>query len=100
MSRHPHADLMIAFANDASLVIEASVDGKCWCDVEEPCWAKDQHYRIKPAPKKVYVFMYKSKSVDKWCHVSCDNIDKAERIRSDVARLDCEVTTVKEVEFE
>ena len=99
MSRHKHADLMIAFANDTSLVIEVN-GGDGWTETTQPLWRTDLHYRIKPAPKKVCVFMYESKSTDKLCHVTCDSIDEAERIRSDLVRLGCEVTTIKEVVVE
>lgn len=99
MSRHPHADLMIAYANDTSLEIEVRDRGE-WCVSSRPLWLPHMQYRIKPAPKKAYVFMYKSNSVDKWCHVASSNIGEAARIRSDLVRLDCEVTTIKEVEFE
>lgn len=99
MSRHPHADLMIAYANDASLAIEASVDGERWCDVVEPCWATDRHYRIKPAPKKAYVFIYTDSS-GKLLVVADFDRHWIEDERSRLTRAGRNVTEVKKVVFE
>lgn len=47
--KHKHAELMIALANDSSLVIQSKLDGK-WTDLEMPCWDYSTIYRIKPEP--------------------------------------------------
>lgn len=47
--RHKHADLMIAYANDTSLVIEwKSKLGNEWAISKAPIWDESYEYRIKP----------------------------------------------------
>ena len=47
--RHKHADLMIAYANDTSLVIEYRVDSEDdWYPMKCPSWNKHYEYRIRP----------------------------------------------------
>jgi hypothetical protein len=44
--RHVHADLIIAWANGAT--IEYRVNREVWQPIITPTWAKDVEYRIKP----------------------------------------------------
>lgn len=58
-NRHPHADLIIQWANDQSLKIQfrESAD-KQWLDVIEPNWLTCYEYRIKPKTKTVARYQY------------------------------------------
>lgn len=48
-NRHIHADLIIAWANGASIQMELYD----WTDIDAPTWQKNIQYRIKPEPKPV-----------------------------------------------
>ena len=60
--RHPHADLMIAYANDTSLEIEYKdwFDGGEWKSLngQHPTWYIKTQYRIKPKPVTKYQVLY------------------------------------------
>lgn len=45
--RHPHADLIIAWANGAQIQYRYSPN-HTWEDVSDPRWTKDGEYRAKP----------------------------------------------------
>lgn len=54
--RHKHADLIIAWANGATIQVYAlpsthGTDIPCWLDADAPSWRHDSEYRIKPQPK-------------------------------------------------
>lgn len=56
VKRHKHADLIIAWANDTTIPIQFRIDPKSkWKDYlnNDPAWAIDVEYRIKPQ-KKMY----------------------------------------------
>ena len=57
--RHPHADLMIAYANDTSLKIEWFNGGE-WKSLngQHPTWYIKTQYRIKPKPVTKYQVLY------------------------------------------
>ena len=57
MTRHKHADLMIALANDKTLKIQfySSFD-HTWKDVSTPTWLEYTEYRIKPKTMKIGYF--------------------------------------------
>jgi hypothetical protein len=49
--RHPHADLIIAWANGAKIEFKGQASGE-WQDCpSQPAWWDDSEYRIKPEPK-------------------------------------------------
>ena len=98
MTRHKHADLMIAYANDTSLVVEVC-EGGDWCETSQPLWRTDLRYRIKPATKKAYVFMYQL-NTGKWIISPSINATVAEDNRSSCIRDGYVTTEIKEVEFE
>lgn len=52
--RHPHADLIKEWAEDASRVVQARLDAEDrWEDCEDgPCWLEEYEYRFKPEPKQ------------------------------------------------
>ena len=54
MTRHKHADLMIAYANNKNLEVQFRMNEQSeWCDVEAlPGWLEDLEYRIKPKQAK------------------------------------------------
>jgi hypothetical protein len=53
MARHPHADLMIAYANDDTLEIQVRLhEFGIWQSIRNPNWDAEFQYRIKPQPKK------------------------------------------------
>jgi hypothetical protein len=60
---HPHNDLIQAHRNGA--VIEyLTEDG--WVETTNPTWNEDTQYRIKPATKIVYEWMFKSRYSNSW----------------------------------
>lgn len=77
MTRHIHADLMKAYAEDCSLVIESRLGG-AWQAIGYPAWNPSCEYRIKPAPhphaelmqlekeKPETVFQYMSEYCKDW----------------------------------
>lgn len=103
MNRHKHADLMIAYANDTSLVIEVCEEGGGdWCETSQPLWRTDLRYRIKPEPKKAYVYMYDlydSKALNKWATVSSPVYSNLVESRLRVLNNGYEATDIKEVVF-
>lgn len=54
MARHPHADLIKAWAEDTSRVVQYRdpTDVYDWNDIERPAWRPDMEYRFKPEPKQ------------------------------------------------
>lgn len=49
MTRHKHADVMIAYANDTSIEIEYyDFEDDRWFEVNNPFWFENSVYRIKP----------------------------------------------------
>lgn len=57
--RHPHADLMIQYANDTTLKIELYNDKVSrWIFTPSPTWNPKGQYRIKPKTKKVTKYKY------------------------------------------
>lgn len=48
---HPHRDLMIEYANDKTIEIQAYYDDN-WQDVKDPCFFADEQYRKKPKVTK------------------------------------------------
>ena len=101
MSRHPHADLMIAYANDTSLQFQVSYDGcSPWQDCSaKPAFDRDLRYRIKPKPKKAYVFLCDNGS-GKWASDSSIDATIAEDERNACIRAGFKVTEIEEVVFE
>ena len=99
MTKHKHADLMIAYANDTTLKIERQHPDGYWRDVGPiPAFIPDVNYRIKPEPKKAYVFMYK-KGSGRWISWSYDTMLDAVHYKEQVLRFGYDVTDVKEVEW-
>lgn len=97
MTRHKHADLMIAYANDTSLVVEVC-EGGDWCETSQPLWRTDLRYRIKPEPKKVYVYAYKY--LDRWHSCSSADLKDLTSTRNKDLLDGTDVTNIKEVELE
>lgn len=52
MTRHKHADLMIAYANNPSLQIEIDL-GDGWKDCDSPAFRPYFEYRIKPKTMEI-----------------------------------------------
>lgn len=58
-NRHPHADLMIAYANDTSLKFQYREDeGSIWVDLVNPTFSENLQYRIKPKTITKYQVLY------------------------------------------
>jgi hypothetical protein len=53
MTRHKHADVIIAWAEGKEIEIFHNTSGK-WVPMltNQPCWDLDSLYRIKPEPKQ------------------------------------------------
>jgi hypothetical protein len=61
---HPHDGLIQAHSRGAKIQVYSNDE---WVDIElEPCWHEDNQYRIKPATKVVYEWMFKPKTHLKW----------------------------------
>ena len=64
MPRHVHADLMIAYANDASLKFEYYSNFlERWLTSEVPTFNQNIKYRIKPKPDYEYLL-----KIETWNH--------------------------------
>ena len=98
MTKHKHADLLIAYANDTALKFELQDPDGFWFDVVHPVFDPEANYRIKPEPKKAYVFMYK-KGSGRWISWSYDTIRDALVHKEQMFRFGYDVTDIKEVEF-
>jgi hypothetical protein len=61
---HPYNDLIQAHRNGAEIQYNTFC-GK-WVDTANPNWLEVIRFRIKPTPKVVYEWMYKSKFTNKW----------------------------------
>lgn len=58
-NRHPHADLMIAYANDMSLEIQYKLKSYgVWYSTKTPCFDPNNEYRIKPKSTTKYQVLY------------------------------------------
>lgn len=53
MTRHKHADLIIAWANGAEIQFKRNTPPYDWlpCQMDTPSWSVNNEYRIKPEPK-------------------------------------------------
>lgn len=96
--RHKHADLMIAYANDCSLVIEYLQKDKWWVTTG-PTWDKRFEYRIKPQEK--YYLIIEGYYGDK----IIEDIGTEEEMKSRSEILsqpcgNCKVQVVKQSEWE
>lgn len=46
--KHPHADMIIEWANDTSKVVQISSGISGWVDMPNPGWCPTNEYRFKP----------------------------------------------------
>jgi hypothetical protein len=60
---HPCNEFIQAYNNGVKIQVYSHNE---WVDVLDPYWYEDNQYRIKPATKIVYEWMFKSKFEDKW----------------------------------
>lgn len=61
---HPHNEVIQAHRNGAK--IQTLYGGVDWHDDENPLWSVNSKYRVKPATKTLYEWMYKAKYSKKW----------------------------------
>jgi hypothetical protein len=101
MAKHKYADLLIAYANDSSLQFQYRVSGHEWTDVTHPKFTPNAEWRIKPTPKRAFVYMVKS-SVGSQAYFpqSNSNLNDAEVSRNTAIKFGYTVTDIKEVVFE
>lgn len=101
MTKHKHADLLIAYANNSSLKFERQNPDGHWVDAGPiPAFIPYLNYRIKTEPKKAYVFMNrKENSNSRWFSQSYDTIEDAQEYWEQMVRFGYTVTDIKEVEF-
>ena len=67
MTRHKHADLMIAYANDKNLEVQYRMNEQSkWCDIPLPGWSEELEYRIKPKEAKKGDFICEIDGVKWW----------------------------------
>ena len=99
MAKHKHADLLIAYANDTTLRFERQHSDGYWFDAApSPAFDPAVNYRIKPEPKKAFVFMHK-KGSSRWFSSSYDTMLQTLEHREHKVRFGYDVTDIKEVEF-
>jgi hypothetical protein len=100
MAKHKHADLLIAYAYDSSLKFEFRLSNGAWCPKADAPFDDSLIYRIKPEPKKAYVFMKrKENSNSRWLSSAYDTKEDAQYYREQVVRFGYDVTDIKEVEW-
>jgi hypothetical protein len=98
--RHKHADLLIAYANDSSLKLEWQHPDGEWFDVtSNPTFHPKVNYRIKPEPKRAFVYMVKSSNSRQYYPQSYPHLDDAEAHHTTAIKFGYTVTDIKEVEF-
>ncbi len=101
MAKHKYADLLIAYANDDSLQFECRLPGhSSWIENEHPRFTPNAEWRIKPTPKRAFVYMVKSSTCSHYYPQSYNNRDSAEDARKTAISFNYTVTDIKEVEFE
>ena len=67
MTRHKHADLMIAYANDKNLEVQFYMSEQSkWCDAPLPGWQEELEYRIKPKEARKGDFICEIDGVKWW----------------------------------
>ncbi len=101
MAKHKYADLMIAYANDSSLQIQYTHDGLgTWVTTDTPSFSPNIQWRIKPTPKRAFVYMVKHTYSSHWYPQTFTYHDDAENARNVALSFDYTVTDIKEVVFE
>lgn len=50
-NKHPHHDMIVAWAADTSRVVQCWQTTQEWLDIEQPNWNREGKYRFKPEPK-------------------------------------------------
>jgi hypothetical protein len=103
MAKHKYADLLIAYANDTSLQLQYREDDTDeWVNSgKSPSFSTRLEWRIKPTPKRAFVYMVKS-SVGSQAYFpqSNSNLNDAEVSRNTAIKFGYTVTDIKEVVFE
>ena len=101
MAKHKYADLLIAYANDSSLKMQYR-PGKSseWFDSVQPTFFDCAEWRIKPTPKRAFVYMVKHNSSNYWVPQVFSTRDTAEGAHKNAISFNYTVTDIKEVEFE
>lgn len=67
MTRHKHADVMIAYANDKNLEVQFRMsEQRKWCDAPLPGWQEELEYRIKPKEAEKGDFICEIDGVKWW----------------------------------
>ncbi len=107
MAKHKHADLLIAYANDSSLKFqyrpedEDEDDVDVWVDGGAfPSFSARVQWRIKPTPKRAFVYMVKHNSTNYWVPQVFSTRDTAEGAHKSAISFNYTVTDIKEVVFE
>jgi len=100
MAKHKYADLLIAYANDSSLQFQYRVSGYEWTDVIHPKFTPKAEWRIKPTPKRAFVYMVKNEYAGHWYPQTYTTRAMAEESRKNALSFNYTVTDIKEVEFE
>lgn len=100
MAKHKYADLLIAYANDDTLEFQYRVSGHDWSDVIHPRFTPNAEWRIKPPPKRAFVYMVKQNFTNYWIPQVVSTRDTAEDARKTAISFNYTVTDIKEVEFE
>lgn len=81
MTRHIHADLIIAWANGAEIQFYDSKDER-WEDCKTIIWNIETKYRIKPEPPKTvgykrYIYQWREKYLISVVHKdTCYNVEE------------------------
>jgi hypothetical protein len=102
MAKHKHADLLIAYANDDSLQIQYRHDDAAeWVAcVGSPSFSTLLQWRIKPTPKRAFVYMVNHTHSEYWYPQTFTRHDDADNARKSALSFNYTVTDIKEVEWE
>jgi hypothetical protein len=101
MAKHKYADLLIAYANDSSLEIQYRHEGvSSWVNTDRPTFSPDIEWRIKPTPKRAFVYMVKHTHSEYWYPQMFTQHADADNARKSALSFNYTVTDIKEVEWE
>jgi hypothetical protein len=101
MAKHKYADLLIAYANDDTLELQCRIPGhSSWIEVDHPKFTPNAEWRIKPTPKRAFVYMVKHAHSTYWYPQTFTIHADADNARNSALSFNYTVTDIKEVEFE
>lgn len=93
-----HLSVMDAFAQGEEIQFRDSQSVSGWIDTDVPQWCLDNHYRVKPKPRKVVVIEYSSDG-GQWKVWNTIHYGDSERVKGSVLHARASHAHVRAVEF-